>query len=162
MQNSIGDSRIGFIYWGPGIFCGLKKKNVNKWFRQESSMDTETTGWKIVETGGYICSIKVWSHRWLITKRKSFLQYRNQVGVILTINDQIYHMPPDVWSTEDTSSSIQYFCQNCLTWSILQKQADKFIRGTFLQNNWPRLLKNIKIMKISFSFFKKHVYYISF
>ena len=70
--------------------------HINKWFRQESSMDAETTGWKIVETGGYICSIKVWSHRLLITKSKSFLPYRSQVGVILTINDQIYHMPPDV------------------------------------------------------------------
>jgi len=140
----------------------LATTRVNKWFRQDSSMDAETTGWQIAETGGYICSIKVWSHRWLITRRKSFLQHRNQVGVILTINDQIYHMPPDVWSTEDTSPSIQHFCQNYLTWSVLQKQADKFIWGTFLQNNYPRLLKNIKVMKISFSFFKKHVYYISF
>ena len=38
----------------------------------------------------------LWSHRLLITKSKSFLPYRSQVGVILTINDQIYHMPPDV------------------------------------------------------------------
>lgn len=124
----------------------------NYWFRQESPKNTKIREQGVWEARRYLHSLKVFSHKILMTKgKRGTLQWRNpadsplnQVIKVNTNNGTNWHnMPPDMMNREGQNITSVGFLprEHNLNW-IMRKYGQKLSWGAFYKiadKNFPNI-----------------------